>query len=279
MNQSQAQRDEEKTVFAAFLALEPDFVGEPIADWQLAAFDPPDIICATVSGRTIGVELGEWLHEKEMGAGKLRERIGQQLIDAIGEPQPLNASHHFDMVILHPRDRVRMKLRSDQAAFRQAILKLVQDVDLRWPQERFWHSPQGCHVRDLTPWPPLGTYLSEVHFHPGQSKWEEGINWILPPAHADTFDDKTMAEPLLQLIRDKLAKYHSRPMATPSDSLVLLAFFNQGLMYNSPLETPRRPVELLVEDVRRQLGGEHGPFQRAFLFLAPSPGECAFRLW
>jgi hypothetical protein len=108
---------------------------------------------------------------------------------------------------------------------------------------------------------------------------EEGINWILPPAHADTFDYQTMAEPLTQLIRDKLAKYHSRPMATPSDDLVLLAFLNQGLMYNSPIETPRRPIELLVEEVRRLFANDHEPFQRAFLYLAPSPGERTFRLW
>ena len=71
----------------------------------------------------------------------------------------------------------------------------------------------------------------------------------------------------------------ARPMATPSDDLVLLAFLNQGLMYNSPIETPRRPVELLVEEVRRQFANDHEPFQRAFLFVAPCPGKRAFRLW
>ena len=279
MNQSQAQRSEEEAVFAAFLAVQPDFAGEPIEDWKLAASDPPDVICSTASGRAIGVELGEWLHEREMGAGKLREKIGQQLIEAIGEPQPLNTSSHFDMVILHPQERVRLKVGPDRLAFRQAVLDLIHAVDLRWPQERFWHGPQGCRIRDLAAWPPLGAYLKEVQFHPGQSKWGEGINWILPPAHAEWFDDQTMAEPLVRLIRDKLAKYQSRPMATPSDGLVLLAFLNQGLVYNSPIETPRRPVEHPVEDVRRLFANEHEPFQSAFLFLAPSPGERAFRLW
>jgi len=279
MNQSQAQRNEEEDVFAAFLAVQPDFAGETIEVWDPAPSDPPDIICLTVTGRRIGVELGEWLHEKEMGAGKLREQIEKQLINAIGEPQPLNTSDYFDMVILHPQERVRLKSEPDQAAFRQGVLKLIQDVDLRWPRERSWQSPQGCHIKDLAAWPPLGAYLKEVHFNPGQSKWGEGINWILPPAHWDTFNDQTMAEPLTNLIRDKLAKYQSRPMATPSDDLVLLVFFNQGLMYNSPLETPRRPVDLLVDDVRRLFANEHEPFQRAFLFLAPSPSDRAFRLW
>jgi hypothetical protein len=149
MNQSQAQRDEEKAVFAAFLAVQPGFAGEPIKDWQLAASDPPDVICCTASGRMIGVELGEWLHEREMGDGKLREKSGQQLIEAIGEPQPLNTSSHFDMVILHPQERVRLKVGSDRVAFRQAVLKLIHEVDLRWPQEPSWQSPQGCRMNDL----------------------------------------------------------------------------------------------------------------------------------
>ena len=38
-------------------------------------------------------------------------------------------------------------------------------------------------------------------------------------------------------------------------------------------------VEILVQDLRRQVASEYGQFQRAFLFIAPSPGERAFRLW
>lgn len=279
MNQSPEQGKEEKAVFAAFLELQPDFAGEPIKDWQLAESDPPDVICSTVSGRTIGVELGEWLHEGEMGAGKLREKIGDQLLEAIGTPQPRNTSSHFEMVVLHPQERARLKAEPERVAFRQALIDLIHAIDLRWPQERFWQSPQGCSIRDLTPWPPLFAYLKEVQFHPGQSRWGEGIDWISPAVHVNTFDDQTMAEPLIRLIRDKLTKYHSRSMATPSDELVLLAFWNQGLMYNSPIETPWREVRRLVEDVTLLFAKEHEPFQRAFLFLAPSPGQQAYRLW
>ena len=106
MNQSEAQREEERAIFAAFFALHSTFAGEPILNWRLADSDPPDVLCLTASRRTIGVELVEWLHLAEMRAGRLREAIGRQLIDAIGAPQPLNTSDHFDMVILHPKDRV-----------------------------------------------------------------------------------------------------------------------------------------------------------------------------
>jgi len=278
MNQSQAQGNEEKAVFDAFLALEPEFAGEPIESWQLAGQDPPDIVCLTVSGRRIGVELGEWLHHGEMSAGKLREIIDRQLLDAIGDPQPLNTSRHFDMVILHPRDRVRLGGK-DQGPFRVALLSLITDVDTRWPTERRWHYPKGCRIVDLSQWPALDKHLESVHFHPGQSQWAEGINWILPAAQVFTFDDTTMVDPLKLVLDSKVVKYRARQMATPCDEFVLLVFFNQGLMYNPPIRTPRRSIEMVVNDIRRSLPADRRPFGKGYLFMAPAPGSRAFRLW
>jgi hypothetical protein len=177
MQQTQAQRHEEKIIFAAFYELQPDFAGEPIEDWKLADCDPPDIVCTAVSGKRIGVELGEWLHFGEMEAGKLREAMERQLLDAIGEPQPLNTSRHFDMVILHPRDLVRITTSPGKASFRAAMISLIADVDRRWPAERSWHYAPGCRIKDLSNWPPLDRYLESVHFHPGQSQRTEGIKW------------------------------------------------------------------------------------------------------
>lgn len=279
MDRSKAQRDEEKAIFASFYALLPDFAGERIEHWQPAERDPPDIICTTDSGKRIGVELGEWLHFGEMTAGKLREAIERQLLDAIGEPQPVNTSRHFDMVILHPRDRVRIRGSADKASFHAAILKLIAEVDRRWPTERSWHYARGCRITDLTSWPPLGKYLKEVHFDPGQSQWAEGINWILPASPVFVFDDTTMITPLVCLLSEKIAQYRTVPMATPCDELVLLVFFNQGVLYNPPIQTPRRTAEMVVDEVRRALPQDHGPFSLGYLFLAPTSGARAFRLW
>jgi len=95
----------------------------------------------------------------------------------------------------------------------------------------------------------------------------------------DTFDDQTMTTPLVNLISEKIAKYRTRPMQTVCDGLVLLVFFNQGVMYNTPIQTPRRNAQMIVDDVRMAMPKDHGLFSRAYLFLAPSPGERAFQLW
>lgn len=68
-------------------------------------------------------------------------------------------------------------------------------------------------------------------------------------------------------------------MKTACDELVLLVFYNQGVTYNPPIQTPRRRAQAIVEDVRISIPKDQGPFSRAYLFLAPFPGEQAFQLW
>jgi hypothetical protein len=95
----------------------------------------------------------------------------------------------------------------------------------------------------------------------------------------DYFDDQTMTAPLLDLLAAKIAKYRTRPMETECDEFVLLAFFNQGLLYNSPLQTPRRRVRVIVDDVLSSVPRDRGIFSRGFLFPAPAPGAVVSRLW
>ncbi len=59
------KREHERALFAAFLNVDPEFAGERLADWHQPEDerDFPDIIGTSVTGRRIGVELGEWLNE------------------------------------------------------------------------------------------------------------------------------------------------------------------------------------------------------------------------
>jgi hypothetical protein len=74
------QDNEEKSIFEVFLLANPQFAGGRIRSWKLAApDDPPDVICATESGKTVGVEIAQWAHEREMAAGKAREAVEQKI--------------------------------------------------------------------------------------------------------------------------------------------------------------------------------------------------------
>ena len=57
------QDNEEQSIFEAFLFANPQFAGELLCSWKLTApNDPPDVICATESGKTVGVEIAQWAH-------------------------------------------------------------------------------------------------------------------------------------------------------------------------------------------------------------------------
>ncbi len=276
MNHSSAKRYKEKAVFKTFIQLHPNFAGEPIAKWILAEQDPPDILCTTLSGKILGVELTEWIHQKEMDARKLREIIHKQIMEAIGTPQPVNVSQNFDMVIFYPKDKVRNIQRNP---FREELWHLIKDVDRRWPTESSWQFAAGCRINRLNGYPELSRHINSVHFPPGSSKREKGIDWIFPPAIVDSFDYETMTRPLYDALCKKVTKYKNRAMKTDCQEYVLLVYFDQGLMYNSPISRSARSIQTFVDDVRLSLPRDHGLFSKAYLFFAPSPGEIVIELW
>ena len=194
MHGSQSKRDEEKTVFNAFLAQRPDFASEPIKSSLSAESDPPDIICKTDSGR-------------------------------IGEPQPLNTSKHFDLVFFLPKDPSQSKFKaSDNLNFRQAMIKLISDVELGWREKPVYKS--RC-IENLGDYPPFNKYLLNVRFHPGELNGDEHIKWILEYSTASTFDDQTMVKSLLDTIQNKLEKYQGKQLENRFDVLSLLIYFDQ----------------------------------------------------
>src|SRR4051812_5778353 len=59
------KREREIGHFKGFLELEPEFCGEPLAEWGTPddEKDFPDVKGLTTSGKKVGVEIGEWLNE------------------------------------------------------------------------------------------------------------------------------------------------------------------------------------------------------------------------
>lgn len=91
------QMDEEKALFKSFLDVAPGFSGEEIAEWCLTGmgFDPPDVVCETVSGKRIGVEICQWAHEAAMKTGRLADQIDDNILKAIGTQPTSRPEHGF----------------------------------------------------------------------------------------------------------------------------------------------------------------------------------------
>ena len=278
LTHSQKQEQEESSVFRAFLELQPGFAGEPLKEWQVMPSDPPDISCITESGKRVGVELGECVNPQELSASKKQQNIEAKLMKAIGEQPPLNQYQHFSMVFLYPLTTVPLDTDSKRAAFRQALFRCLKDVDGCWQNEGYWPR-NGCTINNLTQWQPLGKYLEKVQFVPGKEKYCEGIDWILLPGTMDSFDANSMTGPFIELIEGKLSKYQAKPIVAEFDELILIAYFDQGVISVSPVATPQRPLLILVEELKQRFKNNRHPFKSAFLFFAPSPGERVFKLW
>jgi hypothetical protein len=263
MDTGSDQKDEESALFRAFLEISPNFAGEQILKWSLAAYDPPDIICVTASGKRIGVEVSQWAHEGEMGAGKLREKIESKLRDAIGIPQPLNRSKNFKWVGLFPMMKVHITP-AEYPDFRKALLAYIQHADRAWPTYK------NC-LGDLRQFPPLDRHLAKVRCKPGKPM-DPGIDWILFPPLGDTFDDNTMLRPLLDQFQKKKTACGS--LKTACEEICLLIAHDEALLYCSPL--------LRVEDKVKKvalLADGPGPFSRVFVLIARDPDSRVYRLF
>ena len=283
-------RAAEKMLFELFLKARPDFAGESIREWSQPAQDPPDVLCSTESGKRIGVELGEWLNEDQMTEAKVREAIEQSILAAIGT-QPVNQlkNIYFAWMIPRPRARVRPE---DVTPFRAEIFALADDVDQRWRQEHDWWDPQGFYFTDFTKFPMVGKYLEGITFFPrlqyagwppnGQMKlrkWPPGCDWLVFRPAGGAYNERSSVAALLDIIQKKFVKYQQTPPKVQMDGFCLLVHYNQGVLYNTPVETSAFTYDDAAREASEFIGDDPGPFQKIFLLLAIEPDQKVFQLF
>ena len=162
------KRDRERSIFEAFLATLPTFIGEPLRTSHQPDDERefPDIVAEAVSGRRVGVELGEWLNEKQMREAKADERLRASILEILGDQEP-NTTQHIRFVWLHPRTGVRISP-TDAGAFREQVYACIHECDRRWQSEPYWNSPAGALLAsaDLAAFPVLANYLSGIKLWP-----------------------------------------------------------------------------------------------------------------
>lgn len=150
-------------------------------------------------------------HEKQMGESKRREARDLAITQAI--PEGPNAIANLYLCMLTPRED-RFDVR-DRDRFREELNRLIADVDTRWPDERFWHSPQGYLCRDFTGYPTLSTYLETAHFEPRvlageRREWPDSIPWVFVEPPGGAYDPRTAVDALVAVAVAKATRYGHR---------------------------------------------------------------------
>jgi hypothetical protein len=267
------KRENERALFAAFLELEPEFVGERLADWRQPEDerDFPDITATSATGRRIGVELGEWLNEEEIRAAKQKERLEEGFINAIGAQGP-NPTQHIRYVWLRPKARIAI---GDVVGFRNQLFECILECDRRWPHERFWKVGHQLVGEELARYPLLTKYLNAIKLWPADGEqWKE--NWITFPSLAWVFDRDTALTPLRKLVADKIGHYPAG--RTGFDDLSLLIIYNRAVIYNRPAETPHQSYDEAAAEQKRLFATSRGLFDRVLLYIAVEPGGRVLRV-
>src|ERR1017187_10274590 len=263
------QADEEGALFKAFLKAKPNFAGEKIAEWSRTGcgYDPPDVICTTVSRKRVGVEICQWAHQEAMADGKARDQINQKVLKAIG-PQPVNKSEHFSLVFFRPKSKPHLSA-SKHEAFRKAFFALIEDVDREWPT--LGHRGRPYRFRDLERYKPLDECLETITFCPPNDALhnaveraietcgrntamsqtgEERSDWIVPAGHPaqwvrtpydndqwepDDDGNVTMEGCLLRVLKRKADSCTEPKLKTPCGEVCLLVAFHEAIPYCPPM--------------------------------------------
>jgi hypothetical protein len=276
------KRDHEKAIFEDFLRVLPNFAGEPIHGEAKQPADEnefPDVFCTTVSGKRIGVELGEWFNEQEMRTAKSMERIQNSILDAIG-PQRSNETDNIYAV--WPKPKVKAHIKSeDKIAFGKEIYECIAEVDKRWGSDGFQYGAQGyeAQTKDLKHFPHLAKYLTAIQFFPNgyveKRTGSRGRNWIIFPPRGGWYSEDTMLQPLLELLAKKQNRYGT--CGTGFDRLCLVVYYNRAVIYNSPVEALNFKFDDAVQVAKQFIGVDPKPFDAIFLFLAINDGRV-FRI-
>ncbi|MFL6284430.1 MAG: hypothetical protein ACJ74Q_14900 [Pyrinomonadaceae bacterium] len=264
----------EKLIFDAFLEATPDFKAA-MASYTQPDDDPPDILCSMNDGQHIGFELKEWLNEEQMREAKGRERLQESIFEAIAEYPP-NSYQHIAYLWLFPRTKLRVK-EADREAFRTELFTLIEEIEVRWPNEPMWHSPQGHRVTDLTHYPTASKYLHNVEFFPQEFRggWAGSRRWIRFPNWGGSYSPTPMVNALLETVAASIDYYRGTRLGYEFN---LLIHYSQALLYNYSVETSEYKIDDAARAASDAVGDDPGRLTKIYLLIYGEP-SIVYRLY
>ncbi len=269
----------EHSIFGMFLRAHPSFASTVVLPPHQPAADFPDVIVSLIDHSQVDFELGEWVHEEQIGQGKRREQVVSTIERAIGE-QGKNTSDHFRSVMLELRPDCQQLKSADMERFSAEFWGLIEETERRWSNEPFWHDPQGRLVREFSSYPTLARYLSTVVFDPllaGQT-WRKtypvDLPWIYVDSPGGAYSSSTALGALRTILQSKIAHYGRLSRTTD-----LIVYFNQAIVYNTPWYGPAvRGFGDVAAAAAHMVAGQ-SRFNRIYLLCAVEPQPEAYEIF
>jgi hypothetical protein len=278
----------------SFLKVCPDFAGEPITEWDVVdkwyanrglapppkPFDKrPDIIVRTASGKKVGIELKAWVNQEQIAEARQRERIQDDILEAIGK-QPPNQTQHIGYVWLSAKQG-QFDTR-DAADFRHQLFLLIARIDNDWSRKP--GSEQMCSgdVDRFEEFPVLKKYLHRVRFRPATTLSRGTVRWIRFPEAGRHYSPNEMLETLESsiLLNKGDERYKDLRAQTGLAEVYLLIHYDfKAFAYNTPFDAPDFGFKEAASFASQVLDGAGSFFDRVFLFHVLSGDEAAYEIF
>ena len=272
MSGNAQQRELERKIFEAFLAVASEFRASISGEWSQPTDDPPDVQFRDADSRLVGVDLKAWINEQQIAEGKRREAIEDQFLAAV-RPKPNRPFEVVSYVWLLPSGN-RAPTEAEAVAFKDELLSLLTTHDATWSAQSH-EIVQSETVTQLEGHPTLARYLAAVTVFPRTIIDPGEQDWLGFPLHGGPYGEQDMLEPLQDLIAATRVKYETTKGDKGLDRLVLLIHYDRrAWQYNSPIEAPDWDLGLFANEAAYMvfaldtLSEEPSPWDEVFLFDA-----------
>lgn len=272
-----AKQRAEATNFEAFRLALPNFVDMPLESVQWGG-DPPDVLCLDLPGNRIGVELVQWVNERQIAASKKQYDLEDSynvVIQSASVPAPAN----IGMIFIYAKVPLAPK---NAATFRRELYDCIAQIAAKYPE---WDDPQGYMFSDFTGYASLAEHLAGLDFYSTRkrSHVQLGIDWIVFRNHGGAYTPDWMRDALIDNIKRKIAKY-----AKPHNKLkleqqqlsefYLLAYYDEAMLHNTSYRAPGFGFREIAAIVVRELTANPHPFDKVFLH-SPIEKPPAIQVW
>ena len=269
---------EEKRIFAAFLSNYPlMFASSPVTTWVQPHQRPSRYrVQLARDGRTIGLEITNWLDEQQIRNDKREESLEEPFRRALHLVP--NETEHVRLVWMCVKDRLR---KGDEPALIAEMTGLVAYLDKRWETEPDWQSPQEFVWNDFANYPALARYLVNLDIYPRRARRAvaepAALGWLTFPYPGGAYSPNSMVDALCANINAKIAKYSAKPAG--SVAFFLLVHFDfKAYANNSPVEAIGFGYPEAVAEASRRLGGATGVFDGIFVYVDTADGQKSFKV-
>jgi len=269
-------KTEEQEILNSLLGAYPRFLSENL-DWRPGP-DPPDFAATSLQGKRFGLELTEWLDDRQTTVSVSNQASRIALLEAID-------SEHADcpspLICLQVCDRLDVPFRiRDRERYVREIYQFAADHAPRWESI----DPTGSWpVQALAAYPTLAKYCHSVTLYgppyafttpSGHVLYGPGKRWIEFEPVGGVYDPQWSVNALISRIKSKTKKYRDIHRTQNLDHFALLAHYGvRGMLHNTTYKGRNMRLEDAARQAHECLLADHGAFDSAYLYMNFNGGK------